>query len=156
MYYGLTRKGQAEEIIFDVVRVLGGGINAIDLIAETAMQETNLGSYRDMSNYGAGIGLCQCDPIAFDDTKARTKNSVKAKIMLELVVNIDGVSHIELAHSPMLAAIWCRLHYLLRPGAIPDTVLGRAEYWKHWYNSELGRGTVAEYVHNESKLESFC
>ncbi len=156
MYYGLTRKGQAAEIISDVVRVLGGGINAIDLLAETAMQETKLGTYRDPSIYGAGIGLCQCDPIAFYDTKARTSQARKAVIMDELGINIDDVEHVELAFSPLLSFVWCRLHYLLRPGAIPDTVLGRAEYWKHWYNSELGRGTVAEYVHNESKLESFC
>ena len=154
--YGLTSTRQATEIADRVVQILGGGDNAYCLLLETARQETKLGKYADPSAYGAGIGLCQCDPIAFTDTQERISESVKGKISDAFSIDIDSISHRELAYSPLLAFLWCRRHYLLRPGAIPDTAAGRAEYWKEWYNSRLGKGTVEEYVHNSAVLGNIC
>lgn len=146
LYYGLTSSLHPYQIVTSVVKCLGGGDNAVDILLETANQETQQGRYPDKSSYGAGIGLCQCDPIAFTDTQKRTKDSVKDAIYLEYRIEVDKISHRELAYSPLLAFLWCRMHYLLRPDAIPSTLEGRAKYWKKWYNSEKGRGTVEEYM----------
>jgi len=153
MYYGTLKEEHTIEIAKKVVRVLGGGKNALSLITETAMQETVMGCYRDRSGCGAGIGLCQCDPIAFHDTQERTSLDVKNTIRARFGVDVDSVGHRELAFSPLLSLLWCRMHYLLRPGAIPDTVEGRAAYWKKWYNSEIGKGTEDDYLCSANYLD---
>lgn len=154
--YGLTSKEQALDIAACVVNVLGGGQNAYKLIVETAYQETKLGMYKDRTDYAAGNGLCQCDHMPFRDTQARTSAKNKALILEAFDIDVDQVQWRELAYSPLLAMLWCRMHYLLRPGAIPETVEGRADYWKREYNSMLGKGTVNEYVHNAGLLGNIC
>lgn len=52
----------------------------------------------------------------------------------------------EIAQCDVLAVMFCRLHYLRRPGAIPATIEARAEVWKRQYNTIKGAGTVAEYL----------
>ena len=45
-----------------------------------------------------------------------------------------------------LGVLLARLHYLRCPGAIPGDVHGQAAYWKQWYNTVAGKGTVEEYL----------
>jgi hypothetical protein len=47
-----------------------------------------------------------------------------------------------------------RVHYLRRPEPIPTDLTGQAEYWKKWYNTYLGAGTVEEYIENYKKYVS--
>jgi hypothetical protein len=47
-----------------------------------------------------------------------------------------------------LGVIFARVHYLRVADPIPLDVLGQAKYWKRWYNTGLGRGTVEEYLAN--------
>lgn len=50
----------------------------------------------------------------------------------------------ELVFNLAYAAAMCRVHYRRIPAALPDRddAIGMAEYWKRWYNSPLGKGTV--------------
>lgn len=48
--------------------------------------------------------------------------------------------------STRLCCLFARLHYLWRPGRIPDTLQGQAAYWKRHYNTVAGAGTVAKYL----------
>lgn len=48
-----------------------------------------------------------------------------------------------------LAVLFARLHYLFRTkDPIPQTVEDQAAYWKRWYNTIAGAGTVDEYLAN--------
>ena len=42
----------------------------------------------------------------------------------------------------------CRLCYYRAPGALPDEgdPEGQARYWKRYYNTPLGAGTVEKYI----------
>lgn len=44
----------------------------------------------------------------------------------------------------------CRVHYLRKKPAIPpaDDIEALGRYWKEHYNTNLGKGTVAEFVEN--------
>jgi hypothetical protein len=46
------------------------------------------------------------------------------------------------------ACAMCRIHYLRCPDALPPAgdIAGQAAYWKRWYNTPLGKGTVEQYV----------
>lgn len=155
--YGLALPEQAIEYSVSVCDLLGHGSNGagVQLLLETAAQETHLGRYRDPTPDGAGRGLFQCDPIAFVDVQARVRRSDLEAVRARFGFDLTRVQHGALDSSPLLAAIFCRLHYKLRPEPIPDTLEGRAEYWKRFYNTAAGRGTPAEYVRNARKFIDF-
>lgn len=44
------------------------------------------------------------------------------------------------------ACLFARLHYLRVPSAVPQTALGQAEYWKRYYNTVAGKGTIPGYL----------
>lgn len=142
MYYGLTSKYQALEIAKQVCNVLGHGSNknAVSLLIETSQQETKLGSYRDSNPTGAGIGLTQFDWIAVKDIKQRTPKRIADKLYDAFGVRLMKVRHEDLAYSPLLALIFCRLFYRLIPEPIPKTIKQRAAYWKKYYNTVKGKG----------------
>ena len=45
-----------------------------------------------------------------------------------------------------LACLFARLHYLRVAEAVPDDLRGQAGYWKKYYNTRLGKGTVEGYM----------
>ena len=51
------------------------------------------------------------------------------------------------------AAVMCRVHYLRKPGALPDAndIPGMAGYWKQHYNTPLRKGSVHEFVENYNR-----
>lgn len=149
MYYGITRPEQAVQMANDVCDVLGHGSgHAVALMVETAAQETRLGAYRDRTDYAAGTGLCQIDEIAFNDIVARTAPRRRVLLKEHFDVDLSRIQYRELEHAPLLGMLFCRLHYILVPAPVPDTVEGRAAYWKRFYNTEAGRGTPGEYLRN--------
>ena len=40
----------------------------------------------------------------------------------------------------------CRLHYRRIPKPLPSSLEGQAKYWKKYYNSMAGRGTVEDFL----------
>lgn len=149
-HYGLKSKIHALSLAHQVCNVLGHGSNgcATNLLLETAAAETCLGLYEDPTPGGAGMGLCQHDAIAFKDILARTPNRFFYLIEKHFGCNIQKLQHTHLANDPLLSFIFCRLHYRLRPEPIPVSLRGRAEYWKEFYNTIAGKGTVTHYLIN--------
>jgi len=45
-----------------------------------------------------------------------------------------------------VAVTFARLHYLRVAEAVPDDLRGQAGYWKRYYNTRLGKGTVEGYM----------
>jgi len=157
-FYGLAKQKHLRDIVIEVCNVLGHGANAfaVDLMLETAAQETHCGQLRDPTPNGAGRGIFQIDPIAFNDICQRARANDLAMIYSEFAIDIKKVRHDALDHSPLLAAIFCRLFYKLIPEPVPSTLVGRAAYWKKYYNTERGKGSVGEYVNNASLFASVC
>lgn len=153
--YGLVSTLHIKGICQAVCDVLGGDEHVVRLMCETAAAETGYGTIPDKTRHGAGRGLFQCDKIAFDDVLARTRpQRVKA---LEQAFDFDllRVEWDDLNYSPLLAAVVCRLHYLLIPEPVPQTLKGRAEYWKKYYNTVAGKGSPADYIFRVQKWERF-
>ena len=42
--------------------------------------------------------------------------------------------------------IMCRIHYRRVPKPLPYTLEDQAVYWKAYYNSHLGKGTVEKFI----------
>lgn len=159
VYYGLANQRHLRDTVVAVCAVLGyggGGGFAVDLMMETAAQETRCGQYRDPTPNGAGRGLFQIDPIAFQDICQRARPSDVAMIFNTFGIDIKKVRHDALDHSPLLAAIFCRLFYKLIAEVIPSSTEGRAAYWKRYYNTVKGKGSAAEYVVNAERYARAC
>ncbi|RDH41813.1 hypothetical protein B9G39_25820 [Zooshikella ganghwensis] len=79
--YGLVSSTQALEIATKVCDVLGNGSSyAVDLLLETAAQETKLGNYPDRAPTGAGIDLCHIDPISLKDIQNRSRSADRDRL----------------------------------------------------------------------------
>ena len=153
--YGLLSKFDAVRIAHQVCDLLGHGTNkaAVQLLIETAQAETQLGEYPDKYPYMHGIGLCQFDLIGFEDVKQRTSRKTCEAIFDRFGVSIKNVEHRELAYSPLLSLIFCRLFYRLIPEEIPGDLMGRALYWKKYYNTAKGKGSASKYVSKAAQIE---
>lgn len=152
-FYGLLNFKELKEMCKEVAKVLGGGKAAERLILETAIAETIAGTYRVPVRYNYGLGLCQFDKVAFDDVKSRITKNRRGAILQRFNIDIKKLEYRELAYSPILSLICCRLFYLMKPGRIPETLQGRGEYWKRHYNTKLGKGTAEGYVKKVNDFE---
>ena len=45
-----------------------------------------------------------------------------------------------------LATAFCRIYYRRKPGNIPGSMPGRAAYWRKYYNTAGGAGSVDHYI----------
>lgn len=140
-------------VIRPTLDVIGfGGRAAEELMLGTALQESRL-TYLHQLGKGPAKGVFQMEPRTHDDIWANYlsyKNDLAQKI-LTLSGSMEGLKPAELMCGNMFyAAAMCRVHYLRVPQALPEAgdLDGQAEYWKEYYNTFLGAGTVEEYIEN--------
>lgn len=141
-------------LITSVLKELGlHSDNAVNLLMGTAAQESHLGKYRKQIGGGPALGIFQMEPATFNDI---VKNYLRFKP--GLTVKIEGVARVcrfhaeDIENNDLLAICMARVHYLRVSEAIPSDVEGMARYWKKYYNTPLGKGTVEEFISNYKKL----
>lgn len=146
-YYGLISQNNLREIAKAVCDCLGYGKNktAYNLLLETAGAETIRGTFYDSTKY-AGMGLTQFDRKPFSDTHNRTSKNIKIKVFNCFGIHLDYLEWEDLRYNPLLAMLYTRLKYRLIAEEIPNNIEDRAKYWKKFYNSELGKGTIEHYL----------
>ena len=151
-YYGLI--GGDLEIkakIYMVCKVISPATieNASKLLAETVAIETRNGKAVDYSD-SYGEGLTQFDRPTFEDIKSYYSNprfnDLMKDIKTYLFIDVLNFKYEDLRRSPMASLVFARLLYLRVPSAIPDTVAGRYEYYKKYFNSILGASTFNGYI----------
>ena len=121
---------------------------ASQLILGTAIHESLLKHRRQMGG-GPARGLFQMEPATHNDIwdnylKYRQKIADQVQA-LKSTPGADGVA--ELEYNDNYAAAMCRVHYYRAPGALPafDDLDKMAAYWKQYYNTSAGKGTVEKY-----------
>lgn len=120
---------------------------AVNLLMGTAAQESKLGHYIYQLNNGPALGVFQMEPATFADiinNYLNYKPALKAQIIREC--NIIELRPADLSTNLKLSIIFCRLHYLRVPAALPVTIEGMSAYWKIYYNTHLGRGSVSQFI----------
>jgi hypothetical protein len=142
--YGLISSERLDGYIIDVCNQFGNASNAKLLLMETALAETNYGNTPDLTP-NSDFGVFQFTQTGLNAVKG-VSTDIKAKIRKRYGVEIDKLTTASLAFNPLASTICARLYYLTIPAAIPNTLQGRAEYWKKYYNSSLGAGTVQGYI----------
>ena len=140
---------------------------AEDLLLGTAAVETGMG-YRLKQVKGPALGIYQMEPATHLDLwlhwlvpSPRRRGLREA--LLGLVsfhvrekLRLEGYSvlHEEMVVSLAYATAMARCFYLRVPWPLPKAgdIQAQACYWKHWWNSERGKGTVDGYVRAYQRL----
>ncbi len=121
---------------------------ASDLILGTGLVESNLIYYKQIGG-GPALGPFQMEPSTFDDTYHRYLDlHPELKYMVR---QFQFAGHLvdlkdQLMMNLPFAIIMTRIKYLMIPAPIPKTADGQAQYWKDYYNTAAGKGTIEKYL----------
>lgn len=126
-------------------------VAAEELVLGTALQESGL-RYLQQLGGGPALGLWQMEPATHDDLWTNFLNY--RPDLAERVRSLCATPICEaLAGNLWYAAAMCRLHYFRRPEPLPEAgnITNMASYWKRFYNTSGGKGSVTEYLANWQK-----
>lgn len=95
---------------------------------------------------GPALGVIQMEPATHkwmrDYISAR---SSRLKKVVEWIINTGGYHEERLVYDLKYAFLMCRMRYLVVPEGLPkaDDIKALAAYWKKYYNTIHGKGTVS-------------
>ena len=142
-------------IIEPTLRAMGlWSQDAEDLLIGTAAHESN--GFKAIHQYGLGpaLSLYQIEPATHDDLWLNTLPGLRNKIP-KAITALEGMVAKRYALQPpaeyMLssteyATAICRLLYYRVPAVLPDTVEGKADYWKRYYNTAEWAGEARHFA----------
>ncbi len=121
---------------------------AEELVLGTAIQESGL-QYLQQLGGGPARGLWQMERATHDDIWQNFLH-FRTKLGLNVLGPYTRPDHTRLAWDLAYACAMCRIAYLRCPDALPAAgdINGQAVFWKRWYNTPLGKGTVDQYTAN--------
>ena len=126
--------------------------DARSLIYRTGKAESN---YKTLLQYGGGpaLGFFQMEPnTALDIWDNYVMYRPKNRDKLYALGFDEGALEFCLLSNLGLQAAFCRLHYRRVPSALPklDNLTAQAKYWKKYYNTHLGKGTIKHFMEANS------
>jgi len=137
------------EVIRPVLRHLGmHSQDAERLMLGTAFVESMCGRYLKQLG-GPAIGIYQMEPATHEDIWDHWllfREPVRTKVNYWRVRYSNGAGAEEMAGNLYYATAMARLQYYRRPEPLPTALYEQAAYWKQWYNTPAGRGSVEKYV----------
>lgn len=127
---------------------LPGGEAAIRLVLGTCVHESQ-GLTKIVQDKGPALGFPQIEPATLadlDDNFLKFRPELSA--LLDQLLAPWPSPELQLVTNPLFAAAVCRLRYFRAPDPLPDAddIDGLGKYWKRFYNTAAGAGTVAEFV----------
>jgi len=143
-----------EYIIIPTLDYMGlNSASAVNLLLGTAAQESHLGEYLHQIN-GPALGIYQMEPDTHKDIHNNFlvyKSDLNKKILnlsfpaFSMKKNLIGNLY--------YATAMARIHYYRVPEKLPkvDDIEGLANYWKRYYNTTIGKGTIREFIKNFEK-----
>lgn len=123
---------------------------AVQLLLGTAAQESNFGYYLEQVR-GPARGIFQIEPATAQDLEQTLPPDLSAWLRsYRDSKSIPWALKYELDYQ----IACCRLKYFQVPQPLPAAydVAGMAAYWKQFYNTPFGRGTLAEFAANYNKF----
>lgn len=74
------------------------------------------------------------------------KSDLAMRMRMQMILNKDAAA--QMHGNWYYAAAMCRIHYFRIPRALPaaDDIEGLAHYWKEFYNTKYGAGTIDGFI----------
>ena len=133
---------------------------AVDLVLATGIVESRYEYIRQMGD-GPARSFWQVEPATAVDTLAHflvhrsqlmQKCAEASLVDLKYWQTYDENVWAEILEKNIAAGInHCRLKYWRVPKPMPNTIEGKADYWKKYYNSEGGAGNPEHFVESVKK-----
>lgn len=122
---------------------------AINLLLGTAAQESHFGKYLRQVGGGPALGVFQMEPATF----IWLRDHYVSRPPFNMTHLAERVAE-ELVWDLRLATLMARLRYRIVPAALPgaNDVFSLAQYWKKYYNTIYGAGTIEEFVMNYQRF----
>lgn len=108
--------------------------------------------------YGPALGFWQMEPATHNDIWRNYLGFTRRQGLVDGLRRLSKrVDPEALVLSPQYAAAMCRIHYLRVPAPLPQAGdwRGMAEYWKRYYNTPLGKGTVDGFLQKIAPVIKF-
>ena len=98
---------------------------------------------------GPALGLWQMEPATHDDIWENFL-AYRVKLGLKVLGSQTKFNHTRLIWDLAYACAMSRIHYLRVPRALPraGNIKAQARYYKQFYNTPAGKGTVEQYLAN--------
>jgi len=132
---------------------------AVELLMGTASQESRLGHYIVQLGGGPALGIYQMEPDThqsiWDNYLIKPEKWELRKIMISMLVEDnygDYPDEWEMVINLRYSTAMARIRYWYVPEALPEDIEGQAAYWKRYYNTEGGSGTIEEYLNRYEDL----
>ena len=125
--------------------------SAVNLEFGTCAQESLCGTYIKQIK-GPALGIYQMEPSTYHDLMLWAQTNQRTLLARGLtqcgMTSVPPTS--ALIYNLRFATLMTRLHYWRRPEPLPapTDIEGLAKYWKKFYNTEKGKGTVEEFISN--------
>ena len=125
---------------------------AVELLMGTAAVESKLGSYIRQEE-GPALGIMQMEPRTEHDrwfNYLAYRQHLKSRV--ELITGRPGPGE-WLEYDLKYQIVMARIFYFSITEKLPEAndIIGLANYWKTYYNTEKGKGTVDKFVSNYKK-----
>lgn len=126
--------------------------SAENLMLGTCAQETNMGTYIRQLNKGPGMGIYSMERATYEDLWDNYLIH-RASMYLPLLIYCSYETEPgfkALIYNLRYATAMARVHYWRVKEALPnhDDIIGLAQYWKKYYNTTEGKGTVDQFIDN--------
>ena len=133
-----------------------GSVQANALVFNTGLVESKYVYLYQKGGSNIARGLYQCEPWVAVDI---CENYLKYR--KTLMKSVAEVSYLDwkyftdpneqswrdiLTYNIAAQICMCRLHYRRVPKRLPQTIPEQAKYWKDYYNTAKGKGTVAHFI----------
>jgi len=125
--------------------------SAVNLLLGTAIQESRL-TYLKQKGGGPALGLFQIEPATLDDIYNRYLKREDKKELLGRIWQFTTAQDVreQVIGNIPFAVVIARVRYLMVPEALPayDDLDGLGKYYKKYFNSQKGAGTVQGFIEN--------
>jgi hypothetical protein len=117
-------------------------------LEQIAKVESDYGSHPNTFT-GGSCGIWQVDKIGLEDTQDLNSHP-NLDWRHHNIYSLTGIRWKDVCCDdlcyPVLCALAARMYLLNIPEEFPQTLQGRAEYWKNNYNSSEGKGTIDHFI----------
>ena len=135
-----------------VSSVFGG--NTATFLTRIGRQESALGKNKATFKKGrVDRGIWQISPIGLEEIKRDTPVLRRARQRIQDAFGIDVMElSLDDLEKPLHGAIAARLflHSKNRGKILPQSLASQAAFWKRYYNTAAGKGTVRQFIQNNS------
>lgn len=154
----MLNKDDTRIIITDVLKRLDMYSEvAVELLMGTCAVESNFGKYDKQLGGGPALGPWQMEPNTMNDIWFNyIRYRERLRIMLANEFGMSGPDKDRLQKDLEYAIVLARLKYRRSPLPLPikpTDIAGLANYWKSVYNTNKGKGEVADFIR---KYKTFC